>query len=247
MGSAAHGQFRTSFLLRPPERPPIFRFPRPLLPDDCSRSMSLTQPAGDDLFEHVLRLVDQAHERACDHLADRIERRRATLLDSALCPIAVCTVEGLVIHRNPQLEEALREADDPRALGDAITSCGRRAAATSDGVSTVVGVYRMEGRPVPGGVVSDTPAVVVTLRDPHAVGQPDWRERFPLTPREVQVTALLAQRRSNAVIARSLGISPNTARRHTAQVLHKLGIRSRREVRDRVLDIENDVPVTPVI
>jgi DNA-binding CsgD family transcriptional regulator len=56
-----------------------------------------------------------------------------------------------------------------------------------------------------------------------------------LTPREFEVAFLLASRRSNREIADTLHMSPSTAKRHTENILLKLGLRSRREV-ERVLD-----------
>jgi DNA-binding CsgD family transcriptional regulator len=44
----------------------------------------------------------------------------------------------------------------------------------------------------------------------------------PLTPRELEVLALLAQGASNKVIARRLGISVHTAKFHVASLLDKL-------------------------
>ena len=79
-----------------------------------------------------------------------------------------------------------------------------------------------------------TIAVAVTLQADAArtiVRSPaGLRERFRLTAREVDVTRMLSIGRSNAEIARDLGISPFTARRHTERVLSKLGARSRAEV-----------------
>ena len=45
---------------------------------------------------------------------------------------------------------------------------------------------------------------------------------FPLTPRELEVLALLAEGASNKVIARQLGISVHTAKFHVASLLDKL-------------------------
>jgi DNA-binding CsgD family transcriptional regulator len=45
---------------------------------------------------------------------------------------------------------------------------------------------------------------------------------FPLTPREAEVLALLAEGASNKAIARRLGISPHTAKFHVSQLLNKL-------------------------
>ena len=51
-----------------------------------------------------------------------------------------------------------------------------------------------------------------------------------LTPRERQVVALVANGRSNKAIAEALFISPATAARHVANILAKLGFRSRAQI-----------------
>lgn len=55
-----------------------------------------------------------------------------------------------------------------------------------------------------------------------------------LTHRELEVARLLAARRSNYEIAELLHVSRATAKRHTENILLKLGLRSRREV-ERVI------------
>jgi DNA-binding CsgD family transcriptional regulator len=75
---------------------------------------------------------------------------------------------------------------------------------------------------VPGlrlvGATEAADAVVVTSTDvsPSADGD------VPLTPRELEVLALLAEGASNKVIARRLGISVHTAKFHVASLLDKL-------------------------
>lgn len=54
--------------------------------------------------------------------------------------------------------------------------------------------------------------------------------RLPLTRREAQVSLLMAERLTYAEIACRLGISPNTARRHSERVLEKLGVHRRQEL-----------------
>ena len=54
-------------------------------------------------------------------------------------------------------------------------------------------------------------------------------QRFGLSEREADVALHLMRGRSNKAIAGALGISPNTARNHTARVLQKLGVRRRAE------------------
>jgi len=87
------------------------------------------------------------------------------------------------------------------------------AVAASDGASGAVAVLVVVERPA-----RDLPTGERLSR------------RFGLSPREAQVALLLAERRSNSEIARALGISPHTAKRHTERVLGKLGVSTRRAV-----------------
>ena len=51
-----------------------------------------------------------------------------------------------------------------------------------------------------------------------------------LTPRELQIAALIAAGRTNKAIAAELQISPATAARHVANIMTKLGFRSRAQI-----------------
>jgi DNA-binding CsgD family transcriptional regulator len=64
-------------------------------------------------------------------------------------------------------------------------------------------------------------AVVVGTIDPASDSQ------IPLTARELEVLALLAEGASNKLIARRLGISAHTAKFHVASLLDKLDAVSR--------------------
>ena len=57
--------------------------------------------------------------------------------------------------------------------------------------------------------------VLAAAPEPHAA-------ELPLTPREREVLALLAEGASNKLIARRLGISVHTAKFHVGQLLDKL-------------------------
>jgi DNA-binding CsgD family transcriptional regulator len=57
---------------------------------------------------------------------------------------------------------------------------------------------------------------------PSAAVSPSADDDVPLTPREREVLALLAEGASNKVIARRLGISVHTAKFHVASLLDKL-------------------------
>jgi DNA-binding NarL/FixJ family response regulator len=51
-----------------------------------------------------------------------------------------------------------------------------------------------------------------------------------LTPRELEIAALVARGRSNKAIAAELVISPATVARHIANIMAKLGFRSRAQI-----------------
>jgi DNA-binding CsgD family transcriptional regulator/tetratricopeptide (TPR) repeat protein len=62
-----------------------------------------------------------------------------------------------------------------------------------------------------------------------AAGAPTPAEQLGLTPREVEVLALMAAGRSNRQIAQALFISPKTAGVHVSNILAKLGVAGRVE------------------
>lgn len=59
-------------------------------------------------------------------------------------------------------------------------------------------------------------------------GMRELMARHGLTPREAEVTVLLALGASDREVARRLGISPHTARKHAEHIFSKLDIHSRK-------------------
>ena len=86
-------------------------------------------------------------------------------------------------------------------------------------------VPQAAGRPHPGerGASSGSAPTM----EPPAPPLPDM-----LTPREAQVVGLLRDGASNGEIAQQLGISIETVRTHARHIYRKLGVRSRRELRE---------------
>ena len=71
-------------------------------------------------------------------------------------------------------------------------------------------------------------AAFPAARDPApALRQPSLIE--PLSERELEVLALLAQRLTNKEIALALSISPMTVKRHSSNIYQKLAVGGRRE------------------
>ncbi|MGZ9089920.1 MAG: response regulator transcription factor [Rhodoplanes sp.] len=79
---------------------------------------------------------------------------------------------------------------------------------------------RLAGAPgvrlVAPGEVADAAVVLPPDRSPQADVE------IPLTPRELEVLALLAEGASNKMIARRLGISVHTAKFHVGSLIDKL-------------------------
>jgi DNA-binding CsgD family transcriptional regulator len=59
----------------------------------------------------------------------------------------------------------------------------------------------------------------------------------PLTNRELEVLALLAQRRSNKEIAAALVISPTTVKRHASNIYQKLQVNGRRQAATKAISL----------
>jgi DNA-binding NarL/FixJ family response regulator len=77
--------------------------------------------------------------------------------------------------------------------------------------------------------------VVVLIQEESVLSDERLKLCYGLSRREIQVARLLAQRQSNREIAEQLYLAVSTVRRHTESVLRKLGIASRKDVRDKLL------------
>ena len=62
----------------------------------------------------------------------------------------------------------------------------------------------------------------------------ELKRQYGLTRQEIRTVRLITEGSSNAEIADALSISQHTARHHTENVMRKLGVRSRRDVRRRI-------------
>jgi len=186
--------------------------------------------------------------------------RLTAALDDWQEPLAVCDAKGRVLHENlaltrtlpkqgaDQVLEAIREV--ARCVAAAVSGgavdgpIAREVCAAGEryyirggvagpelgafGVTALVSVTRGSDNAPAVRAYGDEDANV--KNDLLQTYYEQLREVYQLTRREVEVTRLLLQRRSNAEVAQALTISEHTARHHTESILLKLGVRSRKDV-----------------
>jgi DNA-binding NarL/FixJ family response regulator len=87
----------------------------------------------------------------------------------------------------------------------------------------IAGEYQTLAAARTAGIDADA-IVLAGTRDPY-----DDEAAEPLTPRELEVLALVAEGRSNKAIAEALGISDQTVKFHVASIIGKLGAANRTE------------------
>jgi DNA-binding NarL/FixJ family response regulator len=201
------------------------------------------------LLDAVFPAVDAAFRT---HLLETGERAvLVRLVDMLGASAALYSVEGDALHQTAALANMVAADPDSERLREALSAAARRAAESRAGgsagharanapqageirqdVRTMGAQYRVRARLLGSGDGQGWGTVAVALEPRAWQTRPTatLRKQFALTEREVDVTYLLSAGKSNADIARALGISPYTARHHTQNVLSKLGVRSRAAV-----------------
>ncbi len=194
----------------------------------------------------ILRVLRPALAAAMG-IVKRFEAHRATLettVDAVGAGVMVYSADGHLLHENPEATRLL-EAAGPHL----VRRCARQVARAALSVRAWMRALRSpehwrrtrHGRltlracrvaPAEGVGAAGAPAVVVLVEEERR-GNPGLEEiriRHRLTRRQAEVATLLAERATNAEIAKRLRISPATARHHTEAVMGALGVKSRREV-----------------
>lgn len=77
------------------------------------------------------------------------------------------------------------------------------------------------------GAAESGDALVAELEAPEQVAPTPAPASGPLTPRQLEILRLVAQGASNAEIARRLALSEHTVKRHVANLLTRLGLKTR--------------------
>jgi LuxR family maltose regulon positive regulatory protein len=200
--------------LPPRSSAPLFLMEEPLL---TWVHVQLARPGGAGLDE------------AADALA--VERRFAEETHNTLRRIHVLALEALVLEASSRRVQALDALQGALALAEpggivqpfldllpGMAPLLQALAARSDGNAHV---WRVQAR----RAGSRTPAPTGSAS--HGAG--DGTLLDPLTPREMEILALLAQRLTNGEIAARLVVSPVTVKTHAHSIYSKLSARNRRE------------------
>jgi len=186
--------------------------------------------------EGLLRALDNLAEALCVYDFDaNLMHRSATLnqllLDEPGAPQVMACAQELARHLTLLVSERSVRGRSSGAGGARTVWIDQRR-------------FELRGSFLERGGAGPSPAVLISVREadrlpvgtgePHVVDGAELARRFGLTAREADVAHMLRDRRTNAEIARRLGISEHTARHHTERVLAKLAVRSRRQVAARL-------------
>lgn len=187
------------------------------------------------------RLLAQIHE-ACDAAASSAPEEAAAVRDLADRVTEELHIDGPVAeaYRRMCVKDWDGAADHWRRLGRlhplarSLVNGAADAARQGDRDGAAVRLREahtiadsLAAKPMVDEVVSLARRVGVALGDAPANPGTDAAPAVPLTPRELEVLALVAEGRSNREIAEELFISVKTVSVHVSNILAKLGVSSR--------------------
>ena len=166
------------------------------------------------------------------------------VLDALEQPVSLHRLDGGVLHENPAFT-ALAGGEADGRIREAARSLAMRAgrslaagggvlneAPLERDVSTAAGRHRLSVVFAGEYSLAADPVLLVTVSGGpgREMDTEALRSAFGLTAREVEVARLLAAGTTNDGLAQQLGVSAHTARRHTQNVLAKLGVPNRASV-----------------
>jgi DNA-binding CsgD family transcriptional regulator len=167
-------------------------------------------------------------------------------LDALVTPAWVFSARAdIVKHRNASAAYLLTEEPEAALVEESVAGLAQGLARSAEHskttrdpigsvqatstVRTASATYLLRGSHVTAARLGPSRTILVVARRTSAK-VPDkaaLRDRYGLTPRELDVAALIFDGLPTADIARRLSISVHTARRHVEQLLKKLGVHSR--------------------
>jgi DNA-binding CsgD family transcriptional regulator len=200
---------------------------------------------GIDIME-ILRPALRAAVTTVRH----VTAHRTTLgrsLDSLSVGAVLVGRTGKIRHQNPVATRILEEGPAGELVLAAVLSMASDArhsltarrieSAFPDPRTITVGTvsYRASATSTASLDLGERNAVLIFLENAtEEQGPAVLADRWRLTRRQAEVAVLLAERKTDPEIAHLLGVSVYTARHHAEAVLGRLGLRSRRDVAERL-------------
>jgi DNA-binding CsgD family transcriptional regulator len=168
-------------------------------------------------------------------------------------PVATARLLGIIAGLHQRLGAAVprraiedvrtAEANARRSLGEA-----QFAESFAAGQSLPIDAALAEAKTVADAIASSADGVRIALGDPKSAPQEAAHRAHDLTPREMEVLQLMAQRLTDAEIADRLFISYRTVTTHVARICEKLEAANRRDAGARAARIGLiKTPAPPVI
>lgn len=161
-------------------------------------------------------------------------RRESAALDASGAAVLAVDADGIERHRTPAFERLVASEPEREDLIRAVATFAQehtRGASPPPSRTLLLASGAYVLRATHDASILEGPGLLVfverlSVLPPAAALQ----TRFGLSPREAEVTLLLAQGHSDKSVADVLFISPHTARRHAERVLKKIGVSSRSAV-----------------
>lgn len=209
----------------------------------------------------LLRALLPAFKAGVEMFA-RLEAHR-TALDALSEPLLVLDLQGRELHRNraftalvdaePEGDHLIAEAQrEVRNHGGDVLAAlrsGYTPAEAGREVRTSAHAYRLRSTLVTPGILGSAGTIMIAYEQVAVPVLPPaeaLRKHFGLTRREAEVTLLMAEGLSNQDVADRLFVSSHTARRHTENVLSKLGLHSRKAIALKLLEMNHSRPALPL-
>ena len=211
------------------------------------------RPVGEEVTTRQLALLGLVHPTfkatvLANHSLSAYRARLAHVMDSIGQGLLMCDSAGRMLHRNPEMKRLLLREPERDSIAAEIRQVVLAVAqaahcrpggpahavghSTSREVRTRGAAYSLRASYVGPTVSGVDGGILIALErlTPEMPPEDVLVARYALTRREIDVTRLLLQAKSNADIAQTLSISEHTARHHTESVLAKLGVHSRTEI-----------------
>jgi DNA-binding CsgD family transcriptional regulator len=160
--------------------------------------------------------------------SDHLELVKA-IIDESRDAVRLFDSRGELLHQNAVAREMLSPdvADAVRDICRSAIDLGVKREAQLNG-------FMMSAIPLPSRIMAEPIGMLTVRARSHSLSAQALRERFGFSARESEVALLLAERRTDAEIAKALGISWHTVRSHIERIFELLGCHTRREAADRL-------------